>query len=58
MEDKLAALPKAIDVVRRDVPTCHLTYLLGEVYQRCQAAGWKVCLVVNESNIDYIKIIS
>lgn len=51
MEGEFAAIPKAGDVVRRDVPACHLTDRLGEVYERCQAMGWKVCLVVNESNI-------
>jgi CBS domain-containing protein len=50
MEGELAAFPKAIDVVRRDVPTCHLTDRVGEVYECCQAMGWKVCLVVNESS--------
>jgi rhodanese-related sulfurtransferase/CBS domain-containing protein len=51
MEGELAVFPKAGDVVRRDVPTCRVTDRVGEVYQRCQAAGWKVCLVVNESNV-------
>jgi len=51
MEGELAVFPKAGDVVRRNIPTCHLTDRVGEVYQRCQEAGWKVCLVVNESNV-------
>ncbi|HSK87831.1 MAG TPA: CBS domain-containing protein, partial [Anaerolineales bacterium] len=51
MEGEFAAFPKAGDVVRRDMPTCRLTDRVGEVYQRCQAAGWKVCLVVNESSV-------
>ena len=51
MEGEFAAILKADDVVRRDVPTCHLTDRVGEVYQRCQAAGWKVCIVVNEANV-------
>ena len=51
MEGEFAAIPKAGDVVRRDVPTCHLNDHLGEVHRRCQEVGWKVCLVVNESNI-------
>jgi predicted transcriptional regulator len=51
MEGEFAAIPKAGDVVRRDVPTCRLGEKLGEVHQRCQAVGWKVGLVVNESNI-------
>ncbi|HEX6270371.1 MAG TPA: CBS domain-containing protein [Anaerolineales bacterium] len=51
MAGKFAAIPKAGDVTRRDVPTCRLTDEVGEVYRRCQALGWKVCLVVNEQNI-------
>jgi len=51
MAGEFAAIPKAGDVVRRDVPTCHLTDRLGEVHQYCQAIGWQVCLVVNESNV-------
>ena len=51
MEGDFAAIPKAGDVVRRDVPTCHLADRLGDVCQRCQLPGWQVCLVVNESDV-------
>ena len=51
MEGEYAAIAKAGDIVRRDVPTCRLTDRVGDVYQHCQAAGWKICLVVNESNV-------
>jgi predicted transcriptional regulator len=51
MEGKFAAIPKAGDAVRRDVPTCELTDWVGEVYKHCQATGWKVCIVVSESNV-------
>lgn len=51
MEGEFASIPKAIDLVRRDVPTCHLEDHVGEVYKRCQDVGWQVCLVVNEVNI-------
>jgi predicted transcriptional regulator len=51
MEGEFASIPKAIDVVRRNVPTCHLQDPVGEVYKRCQEVGWKVCLVVNKANI-------
>ena len=51
MEGEFASIPKAIDVVRREVPTCHLQEHVGEVYRRCQEAGWQVCIVVNEENI-------
>jgi CBS domain-containing protein len=51
MAGEFAAIPKAGDIVRRDVPTCQPTERVGEVYQRCQSAGWNVCLVVNELNV-------
>ena len=51
MEGDFAAYLKAMDVVHRNVPTCPLTDRVEEVYQRCQAAGWKVCIVVNETNV-------
>ena len=51
MEGQFAEILKAGEVVRRDVPTCNLTDQVGEAYRRCQTAGWKTCLVVNESNI-------
>ena len=51
MAGEFAAILKASDVVRRDVPTCHLNDKLGEVHQRSQALGWQVCLVVNEQNV-------
>jgi len=51
MAGKFAEIPKAGDIVRQDVPTCKLTDRLGEVYERCQTFGWKVCVVVNELNV-------
>ena len=51
MEGEFGTIPKAIEVVRRDVPTCHLKDTVGEVYKRCQEVGWQVCLVVNKANI-------
>ena len=51
MEGEFSSIPKASDVVRRDVPTCSLTERIGEVHRRCQEAGWDVCLVVNEANV-------
>ena len=51
MEGEFAGIPKAGGVVRSDIPTCRLTDHVGEVYRRCQEAGWKVCLVVNEANV-------
>jgi predicted transcriptional regulator len=51
MLGEFSTIPKASDVARRDVATCQLNEQLGEVHRRCQAAGWKVCLVVNDSNV-------
>ncbi len=51
MAGEFAAIPKAGEIVRRDVPTWRITDRVGEVYRHCQEAGWKVCLVVNESNV-------
>jgi hypothetical protein len=51
MEGEFAAIPKAGDVVRRDVPTCRLDEQLSDVHQRAQAAGWNVCLALNHANV-------
>lgn len=51
MQGGFASYLRAIDVVRRDVPTCRLKDRVGEVYRHCQDIGWKVCLVVTESNV-------
>ena len=51
MQGGFASYLRAIDVVRRDVPTCRLEDRVGEVYRHCQDIGWKVCLVVTESNV-------
>jgi len=37
--------------VRRDVPTCRLDENVSDVAARAAAAGWDLCLVVNERNI-------
>ena len=50
-EGTLAAVLRAGHAVRRDVPTCRLTERLGEVHERVQAAGEKVCIVTNEEGI-------
>ena len=51
MAGEYAEIRKAIDIVRREVPTCQLGDSVGDVHQKTLAAGWKVCLVVNEHNI-------
>ena len=47
----LAAVPRAGDIARRDVPTCQLSEPIGDVQQRVQAAGWTLCIVVNASGV-------
>ncbi len=46
-----ATRPRAGNVARRDVPTCGPTERLGEVRQRVSAAGWNVCVVVNDERV-------
>ena len=51
IEGKQAGVPRAGEVARRDVPTCHLTDLLGEVRDRVRSAGWDVCIVVDGDSV-------
>ncbi|MDP9312000.1 MAG: CBS domain-containing protein [Chloroflexota bacterium] len=48
---RLAAVPRAGDLARRDVPTCHLTEHIADIQKRVRAAGWTLCIVVNESGV-------
>jgi Mg/Co/Ni transporter MgtE len=50
-EGTAAALPRAADVARRDVPTCGLTDSVGAVRERVRAAGWDVCVVVDARGV-------
>lgn len=50
-EGRDAAIPRAGDVARRDVPTCGPDDRVGEVRERVQAAGWDTCLVVNKERV-------
>jgi CBS domain-containing protein len=43
--------PRAGDVARRDVPTCHLDERVGDVAARVSAARWDACVVVNEESV-------
>jgi CBS domain-containing protein len=47
-EGSNADRPRAGDVARRDVPTCHLEERLGDVAERVAAGGWDACVVVNQ----------
>jgi CBS domain-containing protein len=46
-----AQRPRAGDVARRDVPTCHLDERLGDVRERAREAGWDACVVLNEERV-------
>jgi CBS domain-containing protein len=43
--------PRLVDVVRRDVPTCVLSELVGDVRDRTIAAGWTACVVTNDDRV-------
>ena len=44
-------MPRAGDIARRDVPTCRLTERIDDVQPRVQAAGWTLCIVVNDAGV-------
>ena len=46
-----AQLPRLVDVVQRDVPTCSLGERLGDVRNRVIAAGWDACVVVSQQRV-------
>ncbi len=50
-EGRDAAIPRAGDVARRDVPTCGPNDRVGEVRERVRAARWDECLVVNGERV-------
>jgi CBS domain-containing protein len=50
-EGKQTTVPRAHTLARRDVPTCHLTDRLSEVWARVRAAGYNECVVVNDKRI-------
>jgi Mg/Co/Ni transporter MgtE len=50
-EGKRAGVPRVGERVRRDVSTCRLKDRLGEVAKHVRAAGWDVCVVVNEQRV-------
>ena len=50
-EGSNAERPRLLDVVRRDVPTCALGELVGDVRDRVTAAGWNACVVTNDDRI-------
>ena len=50
-EGEEAGRPRAVDRVRRDVPTCGPAERVGVARERAMAAGWDVCVVVNERRV-------
>jgi CBS domain-containing protein len=51
VEGTNAQVPRLVDVVRRDVPTCSLGERLGDVRNRAVAAGWDACVVVSGTRV-------
>ncbi len=51
LEGRTAGRRRAIDVVRKDIPTCGPHERLGDVRERVRAAGHDVCIVVNERGV-------
>ncbi len=50
-EGELANVPRAIDVVKRDVPTCGPFDRIGDVSDQVEAAREDVCIVANDEGI-------
>lgn len=51
IEGARAGVPRIGDLARRSLPTCSLEDRLGEVRERVRAAGWDVCIVVNDRDV-------
>ncbi len=51
VEGDQANIPRAIDVVKRDVPTCRPSDLIGDVSDQVEAARDAVCIVTNDDGI-------
>ncbi len=50
-EGRTASWPRAGTVARTDPPTCTPHERIGDVTERVRAAGWEVCVVVNEERV-------
>ena len=51
MEGRTAGRRRAIQIARKDIPTCRAAERLGEVRDRVQAAGHDQCVVVNDDRV-------
>ena len=50
-EGRDAVRPRADDAARRDVPTCDLGERCGDVAARVRAAGWNLCIVLDQERV-------
>ena len=51
VEGELANVPRVIDIVKRDVPTCGPFDRIGDVSEQVEAAREDVCIVTNDDGI-------
>ena len=51
MEGRTAGRRRAIQIARKDIPTCRADERLGDVRDRVQAAGHEQCVVVNDARV-------
>jgi hypothetical protein len=51
VEGRAAARTRAADVARRDVPTCLLHDVVGEVARRVRDESWPLAVVLNEQRV-------
>lgn len=51
MEGRTAGRRRAVQVARKDIPTCRADERLGDVHDRVQAAGHSQCVVVNDDGV-------
>ena len=51
IEGRLAKVPRAGSVARKDVPTCGLQDRVVDVRDRVRATGWQLCYVVNQQRV-------
>ncbi len=51
MEGRTAGRRRAIQIARKDIPTCRADERLGDVRDRVRAAGHDQCIVVNDDGV-------
>ena len=51
MEGRTAGRRRAIQIARKDIPTCRADERLGDIRDRVQAAGHDQCVVVNDDGV-------